>query len=86
MHKQLIERPVIIAICGKSASGKDTLAKWLVNYLSSLGLFVHNMVSCTTRPPRVNEEDGVDYYFLNDAEFKKLLKQKRFIEHTHFRG
>lgn len=44
------------------------------------------MVSCTTRPPRVNEEDGVDYYFLDDAKFKKLLEQKRFIEHTHFRG
>lgn len=86
MHKQLIEHPIIFAICGKSASGKDTLAKWLSNYFSSFGLYVHNMTSCTTRPPREGEKDGEAYYFLNNTQFDKLIKERKLIEYTHFRG
>lgn len=85
-HTQLIERPIVIAICGKSAVGKDTLARWLTTYFSSLGLYTHNMISCTTRPPRAKEEDGEDYYFLNDEEFIELIHDKSFIECTMFRG
>ncbi len=84
MHKQLIERPIIIAICGKSASGKDTLAKFLVDYFKSLGLYTHNMVSVTTRGPRINEKNRIDYYFVNKNQFAKLMEDNKLIEYTEF--
>lgn len=38
-------------------------------------------VSATTRAPRTNEEDGVDYYFLSDKEFRARLGAGEFVEH-----
>ena len=86
MHKELIEKPIIIAICGKSATGKDTLAKFLTNYFSSLGFYTNNVVSVTTRPPRVNEKNGIDYYFVTDEQFNRLIETKKLVEFTHFRS
>ena len=86
MHKQLIEYPVILAICGKSAVGKDTLAKFLTKYFLTKGLFAHNMISVTTRPPRQGEVNGVDYYFKNEEEFSQMLLNNELIESTNFRG
>ena len=39
-------------------------------------------VSHTTRKPRPNEVDGVDYYFINHEEFKKLIKEGKFYEYA----
>lgn len=51
----------IIAIIGEAGSGKDYLVKKLIfNYPD---LF-HEIVSCTTRPRRENEIDGIHYHFL----------------------
>lgn len=86
MHKQLIEYPVILTICGKSAVGKDTLAKFLTKYFLTKGLFAHNMISVTTRPPRKGEVDGVDYYFKTEKEFLQMLLDDQLIESTNFRG
>lgn len=44
------------------------------------------MVSATTRPPRDREENGKDYFFVNDEQFSKLIENHQLIEHTHFRG
>lgn len=86
MHVELIERPIIIAICGKSAAGKDTLAKLLTKYFSSLGMYAHNMISATTRPPREGERDEVDYYFVDSSQFETLIHEKKLVEFTTFRG
>ena len=47
-------------------------------------------VSHTTRKPRVNEVDAKDYYFVNEDEFKSLIKKDEFLEHAkvfnHFYG
>lgn len=56
----------IIAICGKSGSGKDTL---LNKILEKYPAYFHKIISCTTRPQRFGEVDGVDYYFLSKNEF-----------------
>ena len=51
----------VIAICGKSAAGKDTL---LQEILKLNRPDVHEIISCTTRPPREGEAHGKNYYFL----------------------
>lgn len=55
----------IIAIIGESGAGKDTLLKAMLKAYP----FYHEIISCTTRPPREGEEDGINYHFLTEAEF-----------------
>jgi guanylate kinase len=43
-------------------------------------------VSCTTRRPRPGEVDGVQYYFVSDAEFDELIATDRLLEHASFAG
>lgn len=72
----------VIAICGKSASGKDTLLRNIMtNYP-----WLHRIINCTTRPPRENERDNIDYHFLSLDEFvKQSLVMNKMIEVTQFR-
>lgn len=71
----------IIAICGKSASGKDTLLQEIKrNYKK-----VHEIVSCTTRPPRDYEVDGKDYFFLSLEDFAKKDCNGEMLEVAKFR-
>jgi guanylate kinase len=78
--------PLFIVISAPSGAGKTTLCDLLLqNYPE-----ICYSVSCTTRKPRVNEEDGVDYHFMSVQTFKKLLDDGRFLEHAlvhdHFYG
>jgi guanylate kinase len=43
-------------------------------------------VSATTRAPRPGEEDGVDYHFLDDAEFDRRVRAGEFVEHARYSG
>ena len=70
----------IFVIVGKSGSGKSTLAENVCKRLN-----ISNVVMTTTRPKRPNEIDGVDYYFINDDEFKFMVDANEFIQHTSFR-
>lgn len=54
----------LYALVGKSGAGKDFVATELVKRAD-----YYKVVSSTTRPPRVGEEDGVDYHFLTKEEF-----------------
>lgn len=72
----------ILALFGKSASGKDTIQKWIVSNYPKL---THGIVSCTTRPPRSNEQDGVDYFFLSNEEFTQKVLDGSMLEATSFR-
>lgn len=81
-----MKKPVIIAICGKSASGKDTLAKSLYSLLKQKGFSVRMIVSDTTRPARINEIDGKDYNFISNQEFQQKIKNYKYLEWTEFRG
>lgn len=71
----------VIAICGKSASGKDTLLQRIVALHSNL----HEIISCTTRPPREGEVDGKNYFFLTVEEFAHKDCMGDMLEVTHFR-
>ncbi len=70
----------IIVITGKSSSGKDSLQ----NYLVSNYDFV-NLVSHTTRPPRPNESNGCDYYFINKEDFINMNNKNLFIETREYK-
>ncbi len=73
----------LVALFGKSASGKSTLQEKLVAFAP--GIF-HKVVSSTTRPPREGERNTVHYHFLNRATFLAALDQNKFVEATEFNG
>ena len=79
-------KPVIIAICGKSASGKDTLAHWLLSMLKVIKIPANMIVSDTTRPPRIYEENGLDYNFLSETEFHNKINYDKYLEYSYFNG
>ena len=71
------EDGAMIVLSSPSGAGKTTLTKLLSNnndYLIS--------VSHTTRKPRINEVDAKDYYFVNENEFKSLIKKDEFLEYA----
>lgn len=77
-----MEKIKILALFGKSASGKDTIQKWITANFPNL---TNKIISCTTRPPRSGEQDGVDYFFLSDEEFAKKVLDGSMLEATSFR-
>ena len=68
---------VIVILSSPSGAGKTTLVKKI-----SLKNKFHISISHTTRKPRINEEDGRDYFFVNGKKFKKLIKSRKFLEHA----
>jgi len=71
-------KPLFIVMSAPSGAGKTTLCDLLLqNYPE-----ICYSVSCTTREPRLNEEDGVDYHFLTVEAFKKLIAEKQFLEYA----
>lgn len=71
----------IIAICGKSAAGKDSLLQEIMRTNPE----VHEIVSCTTRPPREGEVQGKNYYFMSVEEFAHKDCMGEMLEISHFR-
>ena len=71
----------IIALFGPAGSGKDYIQKAVMKTIWGKTHF-NEIISCTTRPPREGEKDGVDYHFLSRPE--DLLKQD-LLEFTTFR-
>lgn len=77
MSQEKLER--IVVLSGPSGSGKSTLVRLLVDR-APVKLVMS--ISATTRPPRPNEVNGKDYWFLTDAEFRKRLAEGQFLEHA----
>ena len=68
---------MIYIFCAPSGSGKSTMVKHLLHkYPGKFEL----SVSCTTRPPRGQEVNGKEYYFISVEEFKKRIENNDFIE------
>ncbi len=67
----------IIVISGPSGVGKTSLYKRL---LSDLPDKLQFSVSATTRSPRSNEIDGIDYFFITEEDFQKKIKNNEFVE------
>jgi guanylate kinase len=69
----------MVIICGASASGKTELSKLMRQTYG-----YQKMITCTTRPPRDFEMDGVDYHFLSEEWFNVLKNDGAFIETTQY--
>jgi guanylate kinase len=74
--------PRVFVITGPSGVGKGTLIRSLRERHPELEL----AVSATTRAPRTGERDGVDYHFLDAAEFARLVEAGEFVEHAEYAG
>ena len=72
----------IIAIMGKAGSGKDTLQKALLKEPEFKD--AKPIISCTTRPIRDYEKDGVDYHFITVEEFTDQLLNNEMLEANVF--
>ncbi len=68
----------MLVLSSPSGAGKTTLTRRLLERDDAIAL----SVSATTRPMRPGERDGVDYFFIDDAEFERRLKRREFLEHA----
>ncbi len=74
--------PLLVLISAASGAGKTTL----VNLLLAAQPNLTRAITCTTRPPRAGERDGVDYHFFTAEEFLKRLHAGNFLEHATVYG
>jgi guanylate kinase len=72
----------VFVITGPSGVGKGTLIRSLLQRVPELEL----SVSATTRRPRLGETHGVDYHFLDEAEFQHRVERGEFVEHASYSG
>lgn len=72
----------VVALYGKAGAGKDTLLQKVMKHQAGL---CHEIVSCTTRPPREGEVNGVNYHFLTVEEFTQKVLSGEMLEATEFR-
>lgn len=71
---------IIIALLGKAGAGKDTVARILVENNPEW----HMMISCTTRPMREGEKEGINYYYLTNEEFAAKVLNGDMLEAVCF--
>ena len=67
----------MIILSSPSGAGKTTLVK-----LISKNKKIFTSISHTTRPPRSNETNGIDYFFVNKDKFKELINKNEFLEYA----
>lgn len=75
------KRGKLIVLSGPGGVGKSTVA----SQLRTTGDYWVS-ISATTRSPRVNEVNGVDYFFITDSEFEKRVRESHFLEWAQFAG
>lgn len=78
---KLNEKGLLIVISGPSGVGKGTVRKALFERKG------HNLdfsISMTTRSPRIGEEDGREYFFVSEEEFKENIEKGNMLEHAKF--
>lgn len=72
----------LVVLSAPSGTGKSTLATMLLERNLNFAL----SVSYTTRKPRGDEQHGQHYFFVDEAEFERMIKAKEFLEYAHVFG
>lgn len=68
---------MLVILSGVSGAGKDTIKKELINRMEN----VISLPSFTSRSPRNNEQEGVQYHFITKEEFEQKIKKGEFYEY-----
>ena len=76
------QKGLFIVISGPSGTGKTSVIRELCEGDTTLEF----SISATTRPPRSDESDGVDYYFLDETDFEALINRDGFLEWVKYGG
>jgi guanylate kinase len=74
--------PLVLIVSGPAGAGKTSLVNSLV---ANSDQFIR-AITCTTRPPRRGEINGVDYHFLSPEDYRRRLDAGDFIEHAQVYG
>ena len=73
----------VVVIAGPSGSGESTITNEIISRFPNR---VKRLVTATTRPPRVGEKSGVDYYFFTKEEFEREKKSGAILESTYIKN
>ena len=68
---------MLVILSGVSGAGKDTIKKELIKRMED----VISLPSFTSRKPREGEEEGVQYHFITEEQFKEKIKENEFYEY-----
>ncbi len=72
---------LLIVVSGPSGVGKTTICNALLQHPG-----FERVVTCTSRPARTGERDGVDYRFLSEDSFREAIDRGEFLEHARVHG
>jgi len=73
---------IMVILSSPSGAGKTTISKKIQQKYQNFKI----SVSHTTRKPRPNEVEGIDYYFINENDFKNKIKSNEFYEYAKIFG
>ena len=75
--KNITSKNKVLIFSAPSGSGKSTI----VNHILGLHPEIEFSISATSRPPRGQEKDGVEYYFLSVEDFRSRIEADKFVEY-----
>ena len=81
-HNPAKRHGLLLILSSPSGAGKSTIARLLLEQEQDISL----SISATTRPPRANETDGVDYHFIDQARFDQMVAGDEFLESAQVFG
>lgn len=76
------KEPLLFIVSAPSGAGKTSLCKEVVTRVPDL----HFSISYTTRPPRPNEINGVDYQFVSPEKFRRMIEEGQLVEWAEIYG
>ena len=81
-NQKIGEKGLLIILSSPSGAGKSTLAQRIKSWDAKCTF----SISATTRKPREGEQDGKDYYFISEDEFRKKVSNGEMLEHAEVFG
>ncbi len=82
MHDKKVTQGLLVVLSSPSGAGKTSLATSIVSEHEEIVF----SVSATTRPPRIGEIEGREYYFVKTVDFKAMIQNGDFIEYAEVFG
>ena len=77
-----MEKGVLLILSGPTCAGKDEVMRLLLKRNKNM----QRLVTTNSRVKRADEQEGVDYYFVNRQEFEELIAKGAFFEWVEYRG